>query len=733
MMAPRALIHVIRRDLRVGDNPIIHHLATHAGLYDLYVPVYVFPSHQIELSGLIPDGSQNPFPPAKSALGRYWRTGPHRVRFIAEAVWHLKSKHESLGSGLVIRVGNIADAVRTLAQGLVDNGQKVDIGAIWMTGHEGSEEKADEKAVEALCGELDAEWKLWVDEKYLIDDRDVKLDDISDLPDVFTSYRKAQEPLREKPRAVLPAPAKGSLPRFPESSGIPAQPAPFTIPESLEDLIEALVNPVRNFAPDVPPFPPQAVSAHPFKGGEDAGQVRLTDFINAQGMNKYKTTRNGLIGIEFSTKLSAYLAQGCITARQIHHSLLGFEDGTNINFKDVEGYGKGENDGTQAVRCELLWRDYMRLSHQKFGDKFFRLEGLKIEQSNGNGNGNDNGNDNGNTEDAVKDAPKTKEWKSPTQEQSRRGQNPPPQTVAEHLKRFNIGTTGMGLIDASQRELMHTGYTSNRARQNVASFLAKHLEIDWRYGAEWYEMLLVDYDVSSNWANWQYVSGVGNDPRSDIRIFNPVKQAFDYDKDGEYVRAWMPELSELERLENLFQVCSTSAADLQSIGLVGDPMVTQPLKRIAFVVGASPRVNKKTGLRRGRRGGPGAGRGGHPGKSSPKDADHAEHSDYSESHATGGASLNEDVRASPWFTRPPRCNDCAVVNGSNRLFPGAGTPRQYNTAPQCEGQNGQARPGFSRGGGYRGNRGMGGRGRHHGFQGKHHSNVQPQAQQTSGA
>ncbi|KAK3935532.1 DNA photolyase, FAD-binding/Cryptochrome, partial [Diplogelasinospora grovesii] len=151
----------------------------------------------------------------------------------------------------------------------------------------------------------------------------------------------------------------------------------------------------------------------------------------------------------------------------------------------------------------------------------------------------------------------------------------------------------MGLIDASQRELLHTGYTSNRARQNVASFLAKHLRIDWRLGAEWYEMLLVDYDVSCNWANWQYVSGVGNDPRGEMRIFNPVKQAFDYDRDGIYVRSWVPEVRKLKKLECVFQACTASEQELKEAGLDGNIMVTDPVKRIKFSVESNPRLNMR--------------------------------------------------------------------------------------------------------------------------------------------
>jgi len=93
------------------------------------------------------------------------------------------------------------------------------------------------------------------------------------------------------------------------------------------------------------------------------------------------------------------------------------------------------------------------------------------------------------------------------------------------------------------RELNATGYMSNRGRQNVASFLANNLRIDWRRGAAYFETRLVDYDPGSNYGNWAYVAGVGNDSRD--RYFDILKQARRYDGDGEYVRSWVPELSGL--------------------------------------------------------------------------------------------------------------------------------------------------------------------------------------------
>ena len=91
------------------------------------------------------------------------------------------------------------------------------------------------------------------------------------------------------------------------------------------------------------------------------------------------------------------------------------------------------------------------------------------------------------------------------------------------------------------RELAQTGHCSNRARQNAASLLAKDLALDWRAGAEWFQWLLADHEVSANWGNWAYFAGVGADPKQ--RHFRTVSQAAKYDRTGAYVRRWLPELA----------------------------------------------------------------------------------------------------------------------------------------------------------------------------------------------
>jgi deoxyribodipyrimidine photo-lyase len=487
--------------------------------------------------------------------------------------------------------------------------------------------------------------------------RDLKLEKHKDLPDVFTTYRKMMEPLREKPRAPLPKPSESSLPSLPPASAIPSQSKPFEIPTTYDELEQALVNPVKQIVPDLPPFPEGAATAHPFLGGETHALARLDDIIKNGTIYNYKSSRNGLLGTEFSTKLSAYLTLGGITGRQIHDALVRYEDGQEEAFAGAEGYGGGENEGTKAVRFELLWRDYMRLCSKKFTYRLFRLSGFRDDHN-----------------------PK---WKTARKEDSKEDQEQTPDEIDNILKRVFAGTTGMGLIDASQRELIHTGYTSNRARQNVASFISKHLGIDWRYGAEWYEMLLVDYDVSSNWSNWQYVSGVGNDPRGEARIFNPVKQAFDYDKEGKYVKAWVPELRSIEKLENVFQVSTTPKEDWDQFGLTGLLMAEHPIHKIEFNVDGKPNKHTKRPFDRRRKDG----------------------------------RIRSDANLT---VKPQDANGLQPENRNNNPMGGQGQQQQFSMFNPPKSPRGEFRGGRGgRGGGYRG-RGYGGpRGGYRGgFQGQ---------------
>jgi len=230
----------------------------------------------------------------------------------------------------------------------------------------------------------------------------------------------------------------------------------------------------------------------PFPGGETAALDRLHEYLwGSHAVATYKETRNGFLGNNYSTKFSPWLATGSLSPRKI--------------FWDVKNYERTEvaNNSTYWVIFELIWRDYFKFVCSYYGDRVFYLSGIMDKR------------------DIVwsQDMNKFKAWKE--------------------------GRTGVPFIDANMREMNETGWMSNRGRQNVASFLVKDLCLDWRLGAEWFESQLLDHDVCSNYGNWNYAAGIGNDPREN-RKFNIVKQGLDYDGDGDYVRVWVPELAEVK-------------------------------------------------------------------------------------------------------------------------------------------------------------------------------------------
>jgi deoxyribodipyrimidine photo-lyase len=201
---PRVLLYIMRRDVRLSDNPIFHaasasflktnsctkpehgsdtHIRNDSFLqnqdfpsFTHFLPVYIFPSDQVEVSGFLADSTtESPYPKAQSRVAGFWRTGHHRAKFMAEGVWDLKEKLQNLGCGsdLQIRVGKPGDVVEHILQWYTDEKKadrsNVDVAGIWMTVDEGIEEKEDEANVRRIATERDLPLKVWADEKYYID------------------------------------------------------------------------------------------------------------------------------------------------------------------------------------------------------------------------------------------------------------------------------------------------------------------------------------------------------------------------------------------------------------------------------------------------------------------------------------------------------------------------------------------------------------------------------------
>ena len=222
-----------------------------------------------------------------------------------------------------------------------------------------------------------------------------------------------------------------------------------------------------------------------FEGGETAAKRHLKSYFGSTHASSYKKTRNELDGWDTSSKLSPWLNSGSLSTRRALSHLRSYEQATRAN------------DSTYWLYIELLWREYFQWIAVQIGHKLFSLRGI----SSCGG------------------------FKC---------------FYPERFEKWCQGTTPYPLVNACMKQLKSTGYLSNRGRQIAASCLVNELEMDWRYGAAWFEHQLCDYDVASNWGNWQYIAGVGVDPRGG-RHFNLQKQTETYDPAGSYVARWSPE------------------------------------------------------------------------------------------------------------------------------------------------------------------------------------------------
>ncbi len=223
--------------------------------------------------------------------------------------------------------------------------------------------------------------------------------------------------------------------------------------------------------------------------GEAGAWARLDAFLE-EGAQGYAKGRD-FPAEPHTSRLSPYLQSGNISPREVWAALDRAEHLGQMSGRDAEKF-----------RAELGWRDfaaYLLFHNRDFEDCEFQ--------------------------------PKFRDF--------------PWRYDKDDLTAWQKGQTGYPIVDAGMRELWQTGYMHNRVRMVVASFLVKHLRIDWRAGRDWFWDTLVDGDLASNAASWQWVAGCGADAAPYFRVFNPMTQAEKFDPNGDYIRKYVPEIAGL--------------------------------------------------------------------------------------------------------------------------------------------------------------------------------------------
>jgi deoxyribodipyrimidine photo-lyase len=430
-----------RNDLRLLDNTA---LVLCNKLHDKLIPLYIF----------------NPLDFKLSEEAGIARVGKHRLQFLCESVLELKTRLQELNSNLVIRCGSPEKVIPALVK-------EFNVDSVYFHKEGATYEKNTESAVIANTR---CQVKPIPDGHTMLAGNQVE----KYGGQTFTNWRRRHENLKIEPFVPKPASLK---------------PIPKQLLSNLGDI-------PKEYQQDVV-F--DARSVMKFKGGEIAALHRLDEFLKGPILH-YKDTRNGMVGKDYSSKISPWLANGCLSVRYVYAKV------KELNLDD--------NPHVSHFIFELLWRDFFQFLAPAADNSLFLKSGFKSKFGL-------------NTQLPITNKFKERRYTGRDSEK-------------ERFRKWTSGQTSNSFVNANMRELANTGWMSNRGRQNVASYLIKDLYVDWRWGAEYFESLLIDHDVASNWGNWAYQAGVGNDPRQD-RYFSMAKQAKQYDPDETFVKLWCPE------------------------------------------------------------------------------------------------------------------------------------------------------------------------------------------------
>ena len=416
------------QDLRIDDNPLLQRASQEV---DMLICLYCIPDMTRFLTHY---AQENQF-------------GAEKLRFLSQSLYDLSESLNALDQRLVITT---EPPLKTLANII----EQYPVTHLYGDYFAGSDERHIWQQLEVAFPSL----VMTQDNVHSLYRKADLPFSLASLPATFTQFRKQMEAQPKLPVNIAPP-----------LSGLPK---PFDV--HIENTI---------LADDLAQY--QEVSDSPpalFDGGEQAGLAHARRYFASSLPQEYKQTRNDLDGMDYSTKLSPWLALGCLSPHTVLARLAEHER----QF--------GANDSTYWISFELLWREYFYWSALKNKTSLFQFAGNKSS------------------------APLTSFY-------------------AQRFLQWKRGETPFPIVNACMHQLKQTGYMSNRGRQIVASCLIHELQLDWRYGAAYFETQLVDYDVASNWGNWQYLAGVGADPRGSRR-FDLDKQTQQYDANLVFIDRW---------------------------------------------------------------------------------------------------------------------------------------------------------------------------------------------------
>ncbi|MBP6181376.1 DASH family cryptochrome [Flavobacterium sp.] len=418
-----------RNDLRVHDNESLTNAIQEN---DTVIAVYCFDPRHFE----------------QTRFG-FKKTEKFRAKFLIESVTSLRQNLEKLNIPLLVYHQKPEDCIPEIVT-------RNEINSVYFQEEWTSEEiEALENIKSKISGSVSFKATY---NQFLFHPEDIPFE-IQSIPNVFTQFRnQCEKSIKVRPELAVQPMSKEN----------------WTTNETVIPTMETL---------GFTDFEMDSRTAFPFRGGENEALKRLQNYFwETKKLSVYKLTRNGLIGTDFSSKFSPWLANGSISAKTIYWEIVKYE-------QEVE-----KNDSTYWLNFELIWRDYFKYVSMKNGNSIFKIGGI---------------------------LDKKYDWKN--------------NQLA--IKNWINGTTEEPFVNANMIELQQTGWMSNRGRQNVGSYFAKNLLLDWRIGAAYFEAMLIDYDVHSNYGNWMYVSGIGNDPRD--RKFNIKLQAENYDGQSKFQKLWL--------------------------------------------------------------------------------------------------------------------------------------------------------------------------------------------------